>query len=99
MLVDVHLDEGEVVSVLRLELVEDPVDRLAWAAPRGPEVDDHRSVCRQDVVGEAVVRDLDHAIRSGAGKAGTSATWMLPQADASPQRRRPSSASRARCGT
>src|SRR6476661_3868145 len=62
VLVDVHLHEADLLPVLGLELVEHLLDTLARSAPGRPEVDEDGPVGAENLRGEALVRDLDHAI-------------------------------------
>src|SRR4051794_24303773 len=49
VLVDVHLDQADLVTVLRRDLVEDRGDLTARAAPLGPEVDQDGCVGLEDL--------------------------------------------------
>src|SRR5690606_16442361 len=50
VLVDVELEDGDLVGVLGLDLVEHGRDHATRPAPRGPEVDQHGSVGLQNVL-------------------------------------------------
>src|SRR3954469_4100591 len=60
VLVDVHLDDLELVTVLRLDLGQDRGDLAARSAPLGPEVDEHRLVGLEDLHLEVGVGDCLH---------------------------------------
>jgi len=62
LLVGVELDELEAAGVVDLELLEDRPERLAWPAPRRPDIEQHRLRERGvDEVGfEVLVGDVLH---------------------------------------
>src|SRR4051812_3324596 len=63
VLVDVQLREGDAVTVVAFELVQDRLDGAAGPAPGRPEVDDDGAARRDDLALERVVAQLVHRYR------------------------------------
>jgi hypothetical protein len=62
LFVGVELGQREAACVFGLQLLQDGAQRLAWAAPGSPDVEQHRLLQRGvDEVGfEVLERDVDH---------------------------------------
>ena len=65
VLIDVELRDLEAVAVFVGQVVQDGLDHLAWAAPLGPVVDQHRAVGLEHVVFEVAVGYMNDLVAHG----------------------------------